>query len=344
MKRHNWTIILLAPLSSVYGWVTGIRNALYDQQFLAVGKPAQFTISVGNLTVGGTGKTPMIEYLIENFLPKNSIAILSRGYGRNTKGLLFATPGVTAADVGDEPLQFFQKYGKKVIVAVCENRVNGASALHERYPAYNLLLLDDAFQHRAIDRNINILLNDYNRPFYKDLPFPAGRLREGRSGAKRADLVVVTKCPPTLSATEKHEIRTKVGAYTSMGTPVFFAGIRYGTAIGFDLEPVSLKKVKVVTGIASPKPFLAFLNKKYDIVEEIIFPDHHNYTSNDFQRLIKNLKSDTFVLTTEKDMVKLRPLAEQEGMLARFAFIPIAVDLGDEATAFQDWMDHHMKV
>jgi tetraacyldisaccharide 4'-kinase len=344
MKQHNWTKILLAPLSSAYGWVTGIRNALYDRRFLSVKKPAQFTISVGNLTVGGTGKTPMIEYLIEIFLPKNSIAVLSRGYGRKTKGLLFATPGITAADIGDEPLQFFQKYGKNVIVAVCENRVKGASALHERYPAHNLLLLDDAFQHRAIDRNINILLNDYSRPFYKDLPFPAGRLREGRAGANRADVVVVTKCPPTLSKTEKNEIQTRISTYTTAGTPVFFAGIRYGEAVSFDLTPVSLKKVKVVTGIASPGPFLAFLNGKYNIVEEIIFPDHHNYTADDLQRLIKNLKSDTFVLTTEKDMVKLRPLAEKEGLSARFAFIPIAVDMGEDAAAFQDCMDQLMKV
>jgi tetraacyldisaccharide 4'-kinase len=344
MKEHNWTKILLRPFSSIYGWITDVRNLLYDRRFLRVGRPSQFTISVGNLTVGGTGKSPMIEYLIEKFLPSTHTAVLSRGYGRSTKGLLFGVPGATAADIGDEPLQFFQKYGKNVIVAVCENRVKGASAIHRRYPTHNLLLLDDAFQHRAIDRDINILLNDYSRPFYTDLPFPAGRLRESRSGAKRADLVVVTKCPATLSEPEKEQIRTKIKMYTQEDAPVFFSGIRYSSPLGFDLLPVSLKKVKVVTGIASPQPFLTFLKGQYEVIEEIIFPDHHNYTTDDLQRLIKNLKNDTFVLTTEKDMVKLKPLAEQESQSARFAFISIAVDFGTDEFAFQDWIDHKTKI
>jgi tetraacyldisaccharide 4'-kinase len=196
MAKHNWIKALLTPFSWVYGWITLLRNSLYDTGFFGSQTPPQFTISVGNLTVGGTGKTPMVEYLSRLLLQKNKIAVLSRGYGRKTKGLLFADNASTASDIGDEPLQYFSKFRKNIVVAVCENRVKGAFAIHESHPECNLLLLDDAYQHRAIGRQINILLSDFNRPFYHDLPFPAGRLRETRSGAKRADLVVVTKSIP----------------------------------------------------------------------------------------------------------------------------------------------------
>ncbi len=187
MAEHNWIKIILTPFSRVYGLITLLRNFLYNVNIFSSQKAPQFTISVGNITVGGTGKTPMVEYLTKILSLKNRIAILSRGYGRKTKGLIFADDNSNASDIGDEPLQYFSKFGKNIIVAVCENRVNGALAIHNKFPENNLLLLDDAFQHRAIQRDVNILLSDFNRPFYKDLPFPAGRLRETRSGAKRAD-------------------------------------------------------------------------------------------------------------------------------------------------------------
>lgn len=339
MKEPNWIKLPLVPFSWLYGLIAGIRNWLYDQELFASHRPDQFTISVGNITVGGTGKTPMVEYITEKIKSQYSIAILSRGYGRKTNGLLFADNQSTAKDIGDEPLQYFRKYGKSVIVAVCEDRVKGARAIHQQNPECSVLLLDDAFQHRRIKRDINILLSDYNRPFYHDLPLPAGRLREFRSGAERADLIITTKCPPGLRESEKSEIRKQISRYSRQHVPVFFASIRYAPPVGFDHNPVALKKVKVVAGIARPQPFLTFVKEQYEVMEEIIYPDHHNYTREHFEHLIKNLKSDTFVLTTEKDMVKLEPLARQYQKMASFAFIPIGVDLGSDTDAFDDWMN-----
>jgi len=344
MKEHNWIKLLLLPFSWIYGLVTTIRNAFYDVGVLSTENPSQFVISVGNLTVGGTGKTPMIEYLVTKLALKYNLSVLSRGYGRKSSGLLFADTHSTASDIGDEPMQFFSKYGKSVIVAVCENRVKGADAIMQAFPKNQVLLLDDAFQHRAIGRNINILLNDFNRPFYQDYPFPAGRLREGRSGAKRADAIVVTKCPVDITDGQKKIIIKKIQKYSLQSIPIFFASTHYGQPIGFDNKPVELKKVKLIVGIASPLPFLTFVKDRYEVIDQIIHPDHHNYTSEDLEALIKNLKSDTFVLTTEKDMVKLKPLAKEYGKLANFAFIPIRLDLGSDTTTFDGWMDRLMVI
>ena len=339
MKQHNWIKLLLLPFSCIYGLVTSIRNILYNRGFLSTENPSQFVISVGNLTVGGTGKTPMIEHLVGKLNPQFDLSILSRGYGRKTTGLLFANTTSTALEVGDEPLQFFKKYGKSVIIVVCEDRVTGANAIAQRFPKNNVLLLDDAFQHRAIGRNINILLNDFNRPFYEDYPFPAGRLRETRSGAKRADAIVVTKCPDDLADDQKKVIIKKIQKYSLPTTPIFFAQTQYGQPITFDNKPVELKKVKLIVGIASPLPFISFVKAKYQVIDEIIYPDHHNYTRAELEGLIKNLKSNTFVLTTEKDMVKLKPLAKEYGKSTNFAFIPIRMDFGGNNQEFDDWME-----
>jgi tetraacyldisaccharide 4'-kinase len=340
MKEHRWLKLLLTPLSWPYALITACRNRLYDRRFFKVQAPSPFTISVGNLTVGGTGKTPVVEYLTNRLSQTHPMAILSRGYGRKTKGLFFADGTSTAAHIGDEPLQFYKKYGESVVVAVCENRVFGASAIQDRFPDTALLILDDAYQHRAIGRDCNLLLSDFNRPFYDDLPFPAGRLRESRSGAVRADAVIVTKCPAQLSDEEKQIIRCEIGKYARSETPVYFSSIRYAQPISFTGHPVALKKVKVIVGIASPEPFLTFVRKRYELTGEIIRPDHHNYSVSELEALIENIKSDTFVLTTEKDMVKLKPLAENFGCADRFAFVPIEIDFGSDSQAFERWLDH----
>ena len=338
MEEHNWIKTILTPLSWIYGSVTNVRNRLYDQHILSSQKPEQFIISVGNLTVGGTGKTPMTEYLVRLLQTNFQLAILSRGYGRKTRGFLLAESQSTAADIGDEPLQYFKKYSKKVAVAVCENRVEGAKQLMNIHPGIHVLLLDDAFQHRAIQQDIKLLLNDYNRPFYDDLPFPAGRLRETRNGASRADAIIVTKCPADLSDLEKEKVIRKIRKYSHAETPVFFSTIRYAEPVGYSNEAVKLKNVKLVAGIANPQTFITHLNSHFNVIEEIIFADHHNYTSTDLDRLIKNLKNDTFVVTTEKDMVKLKPLVEQSGLTAQFAYIPIAVDFGKDTSRFNEWL------
>lgn len=338
MEQRNWIKTILTPFSWLYGFITSLRNLLFDFQYLRSVKSRQYTISIGNLTVGGTGKTPMTEYLVRLLSSRYKTAILSRGYGRKTKGFVLADSRCTASDIGDEPLQYFEKFGEDIAVAVCEKRVLGAQRLHALRPDINLILLDDAFQHRAIVQDTKLLLNDYSRPFYQDLPFPAGRLRETRSGAKRADAIVVTKCPADLPDSEKQQIITQIRKYAQPEAPVFFSYIRYAAPLSYSGRPVQLNNVKLVAGIAHPKTFIEHTRSQMNVLEEIIFPDHHNYTSGDLEGLIKYLKNDTFVVTTEKDMVKLKPLVEKAGIAAQFAYIPIVVDFKNDTSRFNEWI------
>ncbi|KQS33911.1 tetraacyldisaccharide 4'-kinase [Dyadobacter sp. Leaf189] len=338
MKDHQWLKVALIPFSWVYGLVTRVRNLLYDLGWFRSNKASQIIISIGNLTVGGTGKTPVTEYLTNVLALSPPPAILSRGYGRQTRGFVLASHQSTAADIGDEPLQFFQKFSNKgVVVAVSENRTAGAARLAELYPETRLILLDDAFQHRAIRRDINILLNDFNRPFYKDHPFPAGRLRENRDGAKRADVVIVTKCPVELDNFAKEQISREIAHYAGKEKPVFFSFTDYAAPTDFNGAAVQLKNVKIVAGIADPTPFIRYIDIHFTVLDTVSFPDHHNYTLAEVEGLIKYLKNDTFVLTTEKDMVKLKPLVRQLGCADRFAYIPVTVNFGTDNTRFVQW-------
>ncbi|WP_439558018.1 tetraacyldisaccharide 4'-kinase, partial [Dyadobacter sp.] len=288
MKDHQWLKAALIPFSWVYGLVTRLRNLLYDLGWFRSNKASQIIISIGNLTVGGTGKTPVTEYLTNLLAASTPPAILSRGYGRKTRGFVLASHDSTAADIGDEPLQFFQKFNNKgVVVAASENRSAGAARLAELYPETRLILLDDAFQHRAIRRDINILLNDFNRPFYKDHPFPAGRLRENRDGASRADAVIVTKCPAELDNFSKEQISRQIAHYAGTGKPVFFAFTDYAAPTDFNGAPVQLKNVKIVAGIADPSPFIRYIDSHFNVLDTAVFPDHHNYSQADVEGLIK---------------------------------------------------------
>ncbi len=342
LSEQNLSQILLKPFSWLYGLVTIVRNRLYDSQILRSFSTKQFSVVVGNLTVGGTGKTPIIEYLIRSLQVENQIVTLSRGYGRQSQGFVLATPDSSAAEIGDEPLQYYQKFGQKIPVAVCESRVEGANLLHEYFPAHALLLLDDAFQHRALRPDLAILLNDFNRPFYQDDPFPGGRLRENRSGAKRADAIVTTKCPPDLDAEKKGEIRRQIDRYASPGTPCFFASVRYGKLRGFDDTEVSSQSVVLVCGIAQPAPLEEYVGDNFSLTKTFTFPDHHNYTEKEVVEMLKSLKNDQMILTTEKDRVKLRPLAAELGKTHLFCYLPILVDFGEESPAFQEWLQTHI--
>lgn len=338
MKEQNWIKAILTPFSWIYGLITTLRNKLYDAQILTSSKAPQFTISVGNITVGGTGKTPLTEYLVKILEPHYRIAVLSRGYGRKTKGFLLANNLSSAADIGDEPLQYFKKFSKNVIVAVCEKRVKGSEQIHLHHPEINLLLLDDAYQHRAIAQDVKLLLSDFSRPFYHDLPFPAGRLRETRSAAIRADAVIVTKCPGQLTTHDKAAIAGNIRKYSRQEVPVFFSFIQYAEPVSYAGTAVQLKNVKLVAGIANPDTFVTHIKQQFNVIEEIIYPDHHNYTSDDLERLIKYLKNDTFVVTTEKDMVKLLPLTEKSGVTNHFAYVPIEANFGTDTAGFNQWI------
>jgi tetraacyldisaccharide 4'-kinase len=300
--------ILLWPFSVVYTLLTRLRNHLYDIGY----KPSHVfetnLISVGNLSMGGTGKSPMVEYLIRALKPAHKIATLSRGYGRSTRGFRLAAPHDSARTLGDEPYQFYLKFGQEISVAVGEERALAIpQILHEVSP--EIILLDDAYQHRSVNPSVNILLTEYHRPFYHDWVVPAGRLREARKGASRADMVVVTKCPQVLSEQEKEEVSRKVAMYAGAHTPVFFTRITYQQPVAMFPGTKEGNRVILFSGIAHSDAFELYVRSKYHVLTTLSFGDHHRYSLKDVEALKARYQQtggkDVMLLTTEKDWVKL---------------------------------------
>lgn len=301
---------ILFPFSMLYGLVTDIRNYFYDVGFWRESTFNLSIINVGNLTVGGTGKTPHVEYLIRLLANKFSIVTLSRGYGRETKGFLLADSTVDAMTIGDEPYQFYQKFKHKIGVAVGENRVDAVSKILRQKPDTELIILDDAFQHRAIKPTFNILLIDFNRPIYDDFVFPVGRLRERRHGAKRADAVIVTKCPDDFSTETQFSLMHNLQPYLRKNTPIFFTKIMYGKPINcrLEVESITLGKVVLLSGIANPKPFENYAKRTFEVINHLIFKDHHDFEEKDLGKIVnENDFNGKAILMTEKDMVKFKP-------------------------------------
>lgn len=296
-------LVLLYPFSVLYGWVTGVRNFLFDIGLKKSVAFAPAVIGVGNLSVGGTGKSPMIEYLVRLLNGRFEMAILSRGYGRETRGYRLATDRDDAATLGDEPFQFYKKFKNTVTVVVCESRVEGINRLMAERPNVQVILLDDAFQHRAVRPLFSILLTDFSKPFFKDFLLPRGRLRESRWGSRRADAVIVTKCSDESSLRETEWQQSIY--YYSKEKPVFFSGIRYKTPVPMG-ESTPAKNVVLVTGIANSATLVAYVNLHFTLVYHFHFDDHHQYSEVDIQNIQRKITSpETFILTTEKDMVKL---------------------------------------
>ncbi|HEY4650235.1 MAG TPA: tetraacyldisaccharide 4'-kinase [Pontibacter sp.] len=321
--------LLLWPFAALYGGITSLRNTAYNKGWLAMRRFNLPVIAVGNLTVGGTGKTPHVEYLLR-LLHNYRLATLSRGYQRSTSGFVLADEKATAATIGDEPYQYHSDF-PGVQVAVCEDRVAGVEQLLELQPAPEIIVLDDALQHRAIQPSFNILITDYGRPFYHDFILPAGLLRESRGGAARADVVVVSKCPPNMPPSEMESIRSRVRHYTHQITPVYFTGFRYGQPVAMGIITASnSKNVVLLTGIANANPLKAYLEQQqYNVLQHMEFRDHHGYTVADLQSLaalLNQLPEDTLVLTTRKDAVKLMADALQP-IVAKLPlfYIPIEV-------------------
>jgi tetraacyldisaccharide 4'-kinase len=304
---------IFLPFSFLYGIITDIRNYLYDNGFWKETAFDRPIINVGNLTVGGTGKTPHVEYLIKLLKEKYTIATLSRGYGRKTKGFIIANSSATAQTIGDEPYQFYQKFKEDIIVTVGENRVEAVDKIFTQNPATEIIILDDAFQHRPIKPSLNILLMDYSRPIYEDFTFPAGRLRERRHGAKRADIVIVTKCPDGISQGKQEEIKRKLHPYIKENTPYFFTKTLYGKPQNCrpERDDFDLKKITLLSGIANPKPFEEYAKKHFEVVNHLIFNDHHDFVEKD---LVELSSKKTPVLMTEKDMVKFIPFLNHESL------------------------------
>ncbi|MFA0963600.1 tetraacyldisaccharide 4'-kinase [Roseivirga sp. BDSF3-8] len=332
--------IVLSPFSALYKVVTDVRNFLYDQGRRHSTLFTVPVINVGNLTVGGTGKSPMIEYLGAMLSESYQVAILSRGYGRRTKGFRLAGEGDDATTLGDEPYQFYQKAGDNVTVAVGEERALAIPSILLERPETNVILLDDAFQHRAVVPHFNILLSDYNRPFYKDMVLPAGRLRESRYGARRAHAVIVTKCPGSLDEKAMELVKAQIEKYTRAGTPVFFTTISYGQPISLygHTSPARGENVVAFSGIARSEPFINYLAKTYALSDHMDFPDHHAYSESDLERIKARFMAhgatseQTSLVTTEKDAARLRSLGAKHPLSGLpVSYIPIRpVFLRDE--------------
>lgn len=302
---------ILWPLGILYHLVTDLRNHLYNIQYKRSIDFTPFIIGVGNLNVGGTGKSPMIEYLVRLLHSQYALAILSRGYKRKTHGVRIAGPEDTAETLGDEPFQFYRKFSglPQVTVAVGEERVAAVPEILFHYPDTQIILLDDAFQHRAIVADFQLLLTSYQQPFYKDYILPVGRLREGRKGVKRADVVLVTKCPVSLPGEEQERIRKRIQSYAGDKLPVFFAGIRYENPLEvFKKGKMFTSKVILFSGLADASVFEDYVLNKHEVLAHIRFSDHHRYNSSDIRQIrqaYETAGSDVSILTTEKDMVKL---------------------------------------
>ena len=324
---------LLLPFSWLYGLITDVRNYLYDK---GLWKSKSFDIpiiNVGNITVGGTGKSPQVEYLIRLLKDNHKIVTLSRGYGRKTKGFRWASGTENAETIGDEPMQFYQKFGKEINVAVGEKRVEAIKQILSQKPDTQLIILDDAFQHRAVKPDLNILLMDYNRPIDEDFPFPAGRLRERRHGAKRADTLVISKCPDNLKMEEQTALENRLKPYLKETTPVLFTKILYGKPINCRSGLINfevLQKTLLVSGIAKPELFEAYCQKNFNVFNHLIYKDHHQYNETDLMSIhIQKQQdmTDLCVLMTEKDMVKFKPSLNHE-LLKDIPLFYLPIEIG----------------
>ncbi len=301
--------VLLLPFSLLFMAGAGLRNLLYRWGIYHATRFDLPVISVGNLAVGGTGKTPHVEYLIRKLAPELPIATLSRGYGRKTSGYRLAGPQDNATTLGDEPMQYHRKFGQVVSVAVGEERALAIPALLGERPGTKVILLDDAFQHRPVSPSLSLLLTDYRRPFYADWFLPAGRLREFPWGAKRADVVIVTKCPSVLDPVKKQRMRNRIARFTRKDTPIAFTGIGYATPQPFEGPLDGLpKKWMLVTGIARPETLIEHVEDMGELVEHLRFADHHRFSLLDLKRIHDQFRvagEGVALLTTEKDRMRL---------------------------------------
>jgi tetraacyldisaccharide 4'-kinase len=309
---------ILFPFAILYGFVTAIRNFLFDRGIL---KSTAFdvpVIAVGNLSVGGTGKTPQIEYLIRLLSDKYKIATLSRGYKRKSEGFVLADDTSNAEILGDEPFQFYQKF-PNIQVAVDADRTNGITQLLSQKEKPEVILLDDAYQHRKVKAGFYILLTSYGDLYADDFMLPAGNLRESRSGANRANVVVVTKCPKDLSDEKQAEIHRKLNLKSYQN--LYFTFIDYDDSIYSKKGKITVNEIRsetklLLAGIAKPKPFFDYLKNESD--ECMVFPDHHHFSEADLD-LIQEKSEGKKIITTEKDYVRLK----DSKLISQLYYLPI---------------------
>ena len=320
---------ILFPFAILYGFITSIRNYLYDMGVLKTYSFGVPVIAVGNLSVGGTGKTPQIEYLIRLLSVKYKVATLSRGYKRKSEGFVLADSNSNAENLGDEPFQFYSKF-KNIQVAVDADRKNGIEQLLSQSEKPELILLDDAFQHRKVKAGFYILLTSYGDLYSDDFLLPTGNLRESRSGAKRANMVIVTKCPVNISVQEQNNIETKLKLASNQ--ELYFSFIDYDELVYSEDKTMRVSEIRnvdklLLAGIAKPEPFFAYLQSEND--EELVFPDHHHFTEKDLLE-IKNKSQNKIIITTEKDFVRLKGSIPKEQLF----YLPIRSSFLNESENF----------
>ena len=354
--------ILLFPFSLIFGAIAALRRKAFQKKCLPSATFTVPTICVGNLRVGGTGKTPHVEY-IANFLSQNyQTAILSRGYGRKTEGYVNAkeTQNLSSELIGDEPMQYALKF-PNIEIAVCEKRKTGIENLLKKNPKLEVIILDDAYQHLSVNYALKILLTEYQRPFFEDFPLPSGNLRECRNASKYADIIIVTKCPESLASEEKihfleklklqphqeafftkinYEVRGKRYEVRGMGYEVegetshFSPLISHLTPLTSHLTP--LTSHLLITGIANPTPLVHHLQLQYTNIHQLHFPDHHVFTNKDIEKIIR-LKEELggkhcTIITTEKDAMRLQAFKN----MPAYQIIPIEIVFLENEAAFKE--------
>ena len=317
---------LLLPFAILYGLGVRLRHFLYDRGWLSSKRYPFPILCVGNLAVGGTGKTPMVEYLVR-LLGQEQVAILSRGYRRKTRGFVLADDSATAMTLGDEPYQYHRKF-PRATVAVCESRQEGIERLLEN-PHFKYIILDDAFQHRKVQAGTNLLLTSYDKLYTQDFLLPVGSLRDIRSRARKAQIIIVTKCPE-LTQTEQEKIIQQLKPLPSQ--KVYFTTIAYSDRVYSHEDSQALKDFiatpfTLVTGIANPTPLVDFLEKQGASFEHLAYSDHHHFSN----RELELLRQKGRILTTEKDYVRL------EGALSTLYYLPIETQfLNNQRLIFND--------
>ena len=348
----NFRLILL-PFSWIYTLIVSLRRYLYKKGWFKSYSFTVPTICVGNLRVGGTGKTPHIEYLVHHLKEQYNIAVLSRGYGRKSKGFLLANElspdQKTAKMIGDEPLQFHLK-NPNIIVAVCEKRKIGIEKLLTQFPYLDCILLDDAFQHLGVNYSLKILLTEYNIPYSHDYPFPAGNLRESKLAAKNADIVIVTKTPNPIDPNLLYKKKSQL--HLDQNQKIFFTSIFYKPFVPLteSAHLIDLKYIDeliVVTGIANPKPLLSYLEQFYSKINCFSFPDHYIFTPNDLKNIKKcfdqDSKKNAILVTTEKDWMRLSGIQENCLLLLPVFSIPIETRFLEQEDTFLNIIEEYVR-
>ncbi len=333
----------LFPFSLVYHFVTSVRKLLYRFGWKKTEKLNLPVIGVGNLSVGGTGKSPVVMYLSNLLHKQKEIGVLSRGYGRKTKGYMLLNYHTLYPQVGDEAMQLFLRFKNKISIVVCENRVFGAKKMMKEL-GVNCLILDDNLQHRALSVGLQILLTDYNDPYYKDYVLPAGNLRESRKGANRANVILVTKCPYNISAEDKLLFIKKLKANNNQ--KVFFSNIDYQEKIiskekSIPIQNLEYYEVLLITGIANPKYMLQELKRYSGKVIHKKYADHHDFTKEDITDIMntyKKMGDYKLLLCTEKDYVRLMNI---EFFKEKLYYWPIEIKI-DENEVFNQIIKNYV--